>query len=198
MTEMSLLQPALFAAPARGPEGFRYQPDLLSENEAQNLLADLAGLDFKPFEFRGYFGKRHVASFGWRYDFNHARLDAAAPIPPFLEPVRYKAAAFAGLAPERLEQVLTNRYEPGAGIGWHRDRPQFEDLVGVSLGSAGLLRFRRRQGSGWERLTIPVASRSAYLLRGPSRTDWEHSLPEVEALRYSITFRTFRRADPGS
>ncbi|MHB8287041.1 MAG: alpha-ketoglutarate-dependent dioxygenase AlkB [Caulobacteraceae bacterium] len=208
---MTSIQPSLFetatlaqdqpggdpADPA-WPEGFRYQAGLLSDAEAEDLLAQLASLPFKPFEFRGYTGKRQVVSFGWRYDFNHARLDAAQPIPAFLDPVRRRAAAFAGLAPERLEQVLINSYEPGAGIGWHCDRPQFEDVIGVSLGAPGRLRFRRRRGTGWARAAAAIAPRSAYLLRGPSRTDWEHSLPEVEAQRYSITFRTFRPGlDPG-
>ena len=193
---MPLLQPALFEAPPRWPEGFDYQPDLLSTAEAEDLLRHLTELDFKPFEFRGYLGKRRVVYFGWRYDFNHARLSRAEAIPAFLDPVREKAAAFAGLDPARLEHVLINEYEPGAGIGWHRDRPQFEDVIGVSLGAPGLMRFRRKQGERWERVSIPVEPRSAYLLRGPARTEWEHSLPEVEALRYSITFRTIRA--PGS
>ena len=192
---MSLLQPSLFEAPPRAPEGFKYSPELLSIAEAEDLLCRLAGLDFQPFEFRGYLGKRRVVYFGWRYDFNHARLSRAEPIPAFLDPLREKAAAFAGLHPDRLEHVLVNEYAPGAGIGWHRDRPQFEDVIGVSLGAPGLFRFRRKQESGWERLSIPVAPRSAYLLRGPSRTEWEHSLPEVDALRYSITFRTMRTSE---
>ncbi len=158
----------------------------------ENLLQRLPELDFKPFEFRGQLGKRRVVYFGWRYDFNHARLQRAESIPSFLDPVRQKAAAFAGLDPAQLEQVLINEYAPGAGIGWHRDRPQFEDVIGVSLGSPGLLRFRRKRGTGWERISIPAEPRSAYLLRGPARTEWEHSLPQVGALRYSITFRTMR------
>ncbi len=193
---MSLLQPALFEAPPRAPEGFKHQADLLSGAEAEELHRRLAELNFKPFEFRGYLGKRRVVSFGWRYDFNHARLSRAEDIPAFLDPVRLKAAAFAGLDPAQLEHVLINEYAPGAGIGWHRDRPQFEDVIGISLGSPGLMRFRRKQGERWERVSQPVEPRSAYLLRGLARTEWEHNLPEVEALRYSITFRTMRA--PGS
>ena len=174
---MLSLQPNLFEAPPPAPEGFRYQPDLLSEAEAQDLAAHLTGLDFRPFEFRGYLGKRRVVYFGWRYDFNHARLDRAKPIPAFLDELRGRAAAFAGLDPDCLEHVLINEYAPGAGIGWHKDRPQFEDVIGISLGSPGLLRFRRKCGGTWERISVPVAPRSAYLLRGPSRTEWEHSLP---------------------
>ncbi len=189
---MSLFQPALLDAPLRSPDGFAYQPDLLSASAADDLVRRLPELDFKPFEFRGYLGKRRVVYFGWRYDFNRARLSRAEAIPAFLDPVREKAASFAGLDPAQLEHVLINEYAPGSGIGWHRDRPQFEDVIGVSLGSPGLMRFRRKQGDRWERISIPVEPRSAYLLRGPARTEWEHSLPEVEALRYSITFRTMR------
>ena len=189
---MSLLQHSLFEARPTAPEGFRHQSDLLSEAEAHDLMQRLSELEFRPFEFLGFLGRRRVVSFGWRYDFNHARLDEAAPIPGFLDRVRARAAAFAGIEPDRLEQVLINEYSPGAGIGWHRDRPQFHDVIGVSLGSPGRLRFRRRQGSGGERGAIPLEPRSAYLLQGPARTEWEHSLPEVDALRYSITFRTMR------
>jgi alkylated DNA repair dioxygenase AlkB len=193
---MSLLQTDLFETPLRAPPGFRYQPELVSEAEADALVARFAGLDFQPFEFRGFLGKRRVVYFGWRYDFGRARVERGEPIPAFLDEVRARAAAFAGLDPERLEHVLINEYQAGAGIGWHRDRPQFEDVVGVSLGAPGLLRFRHRRGTAWERMSLPVEPRSAYLLRGPARTEWEHSLPAVDALRYSITFRSLRRPAP--
>jgi alkylated DNA repair dioxygenase AlkB len=194
MDDMSLLQPDLFDAPASAPPGFAYQPGLVSKAEAQGLQTKIAELDLQPFEFRGYLGKRRVIYFGWRYDFTRGALSRGEPIPGFLDGVRTKAAAFAGLAPERLEHVLINEYAPGAGIGWHRDRPQFEDVIAVSLGAPGLLRFRRRREGGWDRASVPLEPCSAYLLRGAARSAWEHSLPEVDVLRYSITFRTMPAA----
>lgn len=182
-------QPDLFAL---RPEGFRYAADFLSAAEESALLHALAQLEFEPFRFRGFEGRRRVASFGLRYDFNGAGLMSAPPIPGWLRPVRDRAAALATVEPEAFAHVLINEYLPGAPIGWHRDRPVFEKVVGVSLGADAVMRFRRRAGSGWERQSIPVAGRSAYLLDGPARRDWEHSLPPALAHRYSITFRNLR------
>lgn len=186
-------QQTLFDAPGPiGPEGFAYRADFVSEAEAAALEAQLVGLPFEPFQFRGYEGRRRVCSFGWRYDFTGPGLVRADPMPDWLIPPRDRAAAFAGLAPEAFQHVLINEYREGAPIGWHRDRPVFEKVVGVSLGAPTVLRFRRRAGERFERLNVPLAPRSAYLLDGPARTEWEHSLPEAQALRYSITFRNLR------
>jgi alkylated DNA repair dioxygenase AlkB len=185
------LQPDLFTTHSL-PDGFRYQPDFITPADEVALLAHLPDLDFKPFDFHGYQGKRRVVYFGWRYDFTAGKLGQAEPIPEFLLSLRDKAAGFAGLAPDALGHVLINEYQPGAPIGWHRDRPQFEDVVGVSLGAPGTFRFRRKSGSGWERKALTVEPGSAYLLRGLARTEWEHSLPPADALRYSITFRSLK------
>ena len=112
-----------------------------------------------------------------------------------LLPLRDRAAAFADVAPEGLQQILINKYSPGAGIGWHRDKPMFEDIIAISLSSPCVLRFRRKQGTGWQRAAKDVRPRSAYLLRGQSRRDWEHSVPPVDRLRYSVTFRNFVEGD---
>jgi alkylated DNA repair dioxygenase AlkB len=133
-----------------------------------------------------------VVSFGWRYDFDAEELRGTDPIPPFLLPLRDAAAAFAGLAPAALGQALLTEYGPGAAIGWHRDKAVFGDVVGVSLASACVLRLRRGDGAGWERSSLRLEPRSVYLLRGPSRSEWEHSIPAVDDLRYSVTFRTLR------
>lgn len=187
------------AAPA-WPEGFRYQANLIDEAEEQALAANLRPLPFQPFEFHGFLGKRRVVSFGWRYVFDGSGLERTEPMPGFLLPLRDRAAAFAGIEAARLEHVLLTEYEEGATIGWHRDRSVFGDVIGISLLSPARLRFRRKpvlssvEGAGakWERAALEVASRSAYLLTGPARTEWEHSIPAVEHLRYSITFRTLR------
>ena len=183
-------QNELFATADELPEGMHYAPSVVSENEEQELLRQLPMLPFKEFEFHGFLGKRRTVSFGWHYDFNGGGLGKAGAIPEFLLPVRACAAAFANLPEGALEHALLIEYRAGAGIGWHRDRPQFGDVIGLSLLTSCTLRLRRKVGSTWERRSLVAEPRSAYLLRGPSRSEWEHSIPPLESLRYSITFRT--------
>ena len=174
------------------PEGLVYRADLLSRTEEAALIARMAALPFAPFEFQGFLGKRRTVSFGWSYRFDGSGLAAAEPIPDWLLPLRERAAGFAGLEPAALAHALLIEYGEGAGLGWHRDRPVFGDVIGVSLLAPAPLRFRRRRGEKWERFTLEVAPRSAYLLRGPARSEWQHSLPPVATLRYSVTFRTLK------
>jgi alkylated DNA repair dioxygenase AlkB len=185
-------QPGLFDVPPALPEGFAYRDDLISPAEEAALVAGFAALPFKPFEFQGYLGRRRVVSFGWRYDHNDRSLSPAVEPPPFVAPLRDKAAAFAGLEPNDLQHMLITEYEPGAPIGWHRDRPEFAEVIGVSFLAPCPFRFRRRRGTGWERASLTVRPRSAYLLSGPARSEWEHSIPALDALRYSVTFRRLR------
>lgn len=182
----------LFDLAPAGPPGFVYRPELISPEEERDLVAHLAGLPFEPFQFRGYEGRRRVVSFGRRYDFNGQGLVPADPIPPWLLSLRDRAAEVAGVAGEALAQVLINEYREGAPIGWHKDRPVFDKVVGISLLGPTMMRFRRRTAQGFERLKAPLAPRSAYVLDGPARADWEHSLPEAKAHRFSVTFRTLR------
>jgi alkylated DNA repair dioxygenase AlkB len=184
-------QGELFAVEPRSPAGFAYRDDLISLAEEQLVLRELEQVPFKPFEFQGFVGKRHVASFGWRYDYSGRMLQEALPIPSFLLALREQAAAFGGVAAEDLQQILVNRYAPGAGIGWHRDKAMFDTVIAISLAGPSRLRLRRRQADGWDRVAQNLAPRSGYRLQGPSRWEWQHSLAEVEALRYSVTFRNF-------
>jgi alkylated DNA repair dioxygenase AlkB len=176
----------------RLPDGFKYEPELISADEERKLVGHIEMLPLKEFEFHGFTGKRRVVSFGWRYDFSERELQRADDMPPFLLPLRQRAAAFAGLGQESLQHVLVTEYAPRAAIGWHRDKAVFDEVVGVSLVSPCRFRFRRRRGDGWERVAIVAEPRSAYLLTGRSRTEWEHSIPPVDRLRYSITFRNFK------
>ena len=175
------------------PEGFKYQPELIGSPDEEALLAHVCTLPFRDFEFHGYKGLRRVVSFGWHYDFSARYLRKADDIPDFLLALRAHAAAFARLNPEVLQHVLVTEYGPGAGIGWHRDKSVFGQTVGISLRSPCVLRLRRKVSEKkWERVNIQAEPRSAYLLTGPSRTVWEHSIPAVETLRYSITYRNLR------
>ena len=171
------------------PEGFRYRPHFLSKAAERALLEQIEVLPFREFEFHGFTGKRRIVSFGWRYDFNGGGLTKMEDIPAFLSDIRAQAESFAAIAPGELQQVLVTEYAPGAGIGWHKDRSVFGDVVGISLLSACTFRLRLKTGTSWERRNLIAEPRSAYLLRGRSRTEWEHSIPGVENLRYSITFR---------
>lgn len=182
----------MFGAAPAGPDGLVYRPDFLDAAEEAALAARMAALPFRPFEFHGFVGKRRTISFGWHYRFDGRGLEEAAPMPDWLEPVRTRAAAVAGLPADALVHALLIEYGEGAGIGWHRDRPVFGDVIGISLGAAAPLRFRRLEDGRWRRFTIEAAPRSLYLLRGPARESWEHSIPPVAAPRRSITFRTLR------
>src|SRR5688572_1040139 len=137
----------LFDRASALPDGFRYQPALLNEIEAGALLESIKSLPFKEFEFHGFVGKRRVVSFGWRYDFNGGGLTKTDDMPEFLLAVRAQAAAFAGVAPSDLQQVLVTEYGPGAAIGWHKDRSVFGDVIGISLLSPATFRFRRKAGA---------------------------------------------------
>jgi DNA oxidative demethylase len=170
--------------------GLRYSEDFIDANEEADLIAQFVSHDLSPFRFQGWLGKRLTATFGWRYDFDSGSFAPADPIPPWLLPIRSRAAAFAGLPAAKLEQALLIKYDVGAGIGWHKDRPVFEDVVGVSLGAPAPMRFRKRLGTGFDRKTIPLAPRSIYVLAGEARHDWEHSIAALSAPRWSITFRS--------
>ncbi|MEF0941367.1 alpha-ketoglutarate-dependent dioxygenase AlkB [Rhizobium sp. BR 362] len=180
----------LFAeAERRLPEGFRYQPDVVPEAMQSDLLREVRQLPLKPFDFHGFEGKRRVVSYGWKYDFDTERVARINDIPSFLFPVRDIAATFAHIQPDRLQQALITEYAPGAPIGWHKDKRVFGRVVGISLLSPCVFRLRRRAGAKWERASLIAEPGSIYVLSGAARSEWEHSIPPVEQLRYSITFR---------
>ena len=188
---------SLFAERFSGPEGLRYAEEFVSPTAEKTLIGLIAALPLQPFQFGQYEGKRRVASFGFRYDYTMRRLEEADPIPEWLGPIIDKVEAFGGRG-TGIGQVLCTEYDVGVGIGWHRDKPHFDRVFGLSLGSACKFRFRRSAYTKWERFTLDAPPRSIYMLSGPSREVWEHSIPAVEAQRYSITFRTMAAKPDGA
>ncbi|MGO4212841.1 alpha-ketoglutarate-dependent dioxygenase AlkB [Terriglobus sp. 2YAB30_2] len=172
------------------PEGFRYEENFITDEEERGLLEALGLLDLKPFEFHGHIGNRRVTSFGLKYNFSRRAVETASDIPPFLADLLPRVASFARYEQHAFRQVGVNEYRAGAGIGWHKDKAEFGVIVGLSLGGPATMRFRKPRGKTWERVSHEVQPRSIYILAGEARTEWEHSIPEVSDLRYSITFRT--------
>ena len=181
-------QSQLFAEPLIA--GLAHREAFITAGEHDSLIERLQSLELAPFRFHGWVGNRRTQSFGWRYDFDDASFTPADPLPDWLEPLRDRAAEFAGAAPADIHHALIARYDPGAGIGWHRDRDVFGRVVGVSLASPATLRFRQRTPGGFRRASLLLEPRSAYLLSGEVRSAWEHSIAPSDRLRFSITFRT--------
>lgn len=190
MKQQSLFPPAKAASAPLFAEGLRYRPDFITEAEEQALAAALGQLPLKPFEFHGYVGNRRVLSFGLRYDYSRRGVEPAAQPPPFLDALRSRVAEFTGRAPDEFRQIGINEYRQGAGIGWHKDKPEFGDVAGISLLSDVKMRFRKSSGESWLRASHLLQARSLYILTGEVRHEWEHSIAPVSSLRYSLTFRT--------
>jgi alkylated DNA repair dioxygenase AlkB len=182
----------LFSVASDLPEGFVYQPALLDESEERELAGHLEGLDFAAVTMRGQVARRRAKHFGWIYGYESWRITPGPPIPEFLSTVRRRVAQLAGVSPDALAEVLVNAYPAGAGIGWHRDAPQFGVVIGVSLLSECRLRFQRGRGAARQARAALIAPRSAYVLDGAARYEWQHSVPPTKSLRYSVTFRTLR------
>lgn len=178
----------LFDAPLL--PGLAYREDFIDRAEHDALVECLLAMELAPFRFHGWTGNRRTQSFGWRYDFDDSSFTPTEPFPGWLEPLRAKAAALAEVEPGGIHHALIARYDPEAGIGWHKDRDVFERVVGVSLGNSDTLRFRQRTPDGFRRVNLEVEPRSAYLLSGAARWEWEHRVVPADRLRFSITFRT--------
>jgi hypothetical protein len=174
------------------PQGFRYLPDVLSPSEEASFVERFRYLLFQPFEFQGFLANRRIFTFGHKYMFAGQKPRADARIPEYFRTLTELAAKISRTSAEAFEQVMVTEYAPGAGIGWHRDRPSYEDIVAVSFLAPCTLRLRRKKGQSWERRSAYIEPRSVYLLHGSVRDDWQHSIAPMEVLRYSVTLRTFR------
>ena len=176
------------------PQGLVYREDVLSEDEQRALLEQVERLDFDEIRMHGVVAKRTAKHFGIDYDYERrATLAEAEPLPDWLEPLRARAAGLARVRPEELVEALVQRYPEGAQIGWHRDAPAFDVVVGISLLAPARMRFRRGPAGNRETAELELAPRSGYVLAGEARWKWEHHVPPARALRYSITYRTLRR-----
>ena len=187
-------QGSLFAAPPpRLPDGMRYADEFLSREQEAALVAVIERLPLANMQYQQYTARRRVVSYGGQYDFSAQKLETAEPLPAWLDELRERAGEWAGIPPERFTQALVAEYQPGTPLGWHRDVPDFEDVVGVSLLDEAVMRFRpypHETGSKAETLRLVLPPRSIYLLRGASRWEWQHAVSPTKALRYSITLRT--------
>ncbi|ANW06044.1 alpha-ketoglutarate-dependent dioxygenase AlkB [Bradyrhizobium icense] len=182
-------QLAFFSRVTGSPAGLQYVAEFIQPALERELIDHVSALPLQPFQFGAYEGKRRVASFGFRYDYTLRRLQPAEPIPGWLGPLIGQIEAY-GEPSTKIAQVLCTEYDTGVGIGWHRDKPHFGRIFGLSLGSSCKFRFRRAAGEKWQRYTLEAEPRSLYMMSGEAREVWEHSIPAVEAKRYSITFRT--------
>jgi alkylated DNA repair dioxygenase AlkB len=187
----------LFAIEPELPERFLYKPEFITHEEEQALVRAIEQLDFTEVKMRDVVAKRRVVHFGRSYEYETAALTFAPPIPEFLTPLRQRVAEFAARGSEAFAEVLVTNYPHGAPIGWHRDAPGFDVIVGVSLLSQCGMQFRpwpveKRAAKRVKPLKQILEPRSAYILRGPSRNRWQHHIPPGKERRLSITFRTLR------
>ena len=166
--------------------------DAVTPAEEAELAARIDAAPLAPFQFGQWEGKRLTVHYGSAYDFGRQRLDEAPPLPDWLVAARDQLAPQVGRDPAAFQAALLIRYDPGAGIGWHRDRPQYGEVLGLSLSAPCVLRLRRRTDSAFERRSVDLSPRSLYLLSGEVRNEWEHSIVALDVTRRSITLRTLR------
>jgi alkylated DNA repair dioxygenase AlkB len=194
---MATAQGDLFGPPEGPalPEGLTFEEAFIGRDEEASLLAVIASLPLSEARYRGFTARRRVASYGTQYDFDDLKLSAGLPLPDALRPLREKAAAWIGVAPDAFTNVLVAEYRPGTPLGWHRDVPDFEAIVGVSLGGAARMRLRPYPPVNPKKadvISIALPPRSAYVMRGDARWRWQHSIAPTTQLRWSITLRTAR------
>jgi alkylated DNA repair dioxygenase AlkB len=190
-------QGELFAGVQRLPSGFVYQPDFITEDEKSRLLAEISHLPLHEAKYKEYTAKRRIMSYGGTYDYSGNELIPAGPLPPFLHELRDRISDWTQIRAGQFTHALIAEYQTGTQLGWHRDVPEFEVIVGVSLLGTCRMRLRRyppKKGRDPESLSVNLEPRSAYTMRGQARWGWQHSIPPTKTTRYSITFRTQRSA----
>jgi len=193
MRSSSASQQELLGSSPPLPDGFVYRPEFVTAAEETALIAQLATLPFEEAKYKSFRARRRTVSYGYDYDFDTNELGPAPEIPPFLFPLRERAAGLVGVKTEDFKHALINEYRPGTELGWHRDVGEFELVVGISLAGACRMRFRRYPPQKGEKVfNLDLAPRSVYVLRDEIRWRWQHSVAPTKELRYSITYRTRR------
>jgi alkylated DNA repair dioxygenase AlkB len=189
-----VVQAELFTPAHSLPDGFIYAADFLTPARERELLDRIQALEFREAQYKEWRARRRVVAFGGSYDFSLNRLAPAPPIPEFLQAQLVEAAAWAGIAGARIEHAMIAEYRPDTPLGWHRDVPDFEDVIGISLLGRARMRFRPwpPRANERSRVAIELEPRSIYAMRGPARWQWQHAVSPTKELRYSITFRTRR------
>jgi alkylated DNA repair dioxygenase AlkB len=185
-------QTELFGA-SRLPAGFAYEPEFVTPDEEAALITVIQGLPLREAQYKQYTAKRRIVAYGGRYDFSSNELMRAGPIPDFLHPLRERIAQWTGIAVTEWNHALVAEYVAGTQLGWHRDVPEFETIVGVSLAGSCRMRLRPyppRKGRDPDALAFTIEPRSVYSMRDDARWRWQHALSPTKNLRYSITFRT--------
>jgi alkylated DNA repair dioxygenase AlkB len=191
---MRSIQPTLFDTGSPLPEGFLYELEFLTPAEEASLLAHIRALPLQEAKYKDFTARRRTVSYGGQYDFSAGKLEAAPPIPQFLFPLRQRVGRWIGVPPEAFVHALVTEYSPGTPLGWHRDVPDFEVIVGVSLGGRARMRLRpyrpREKQRREDVIVLELEPRSAYVMRDTARWGWQHCISETKELRYSVTFRT--------
>ncbi len=177
------------------PRGLSYRPVFITSAEERDLIGHIRQLPLTPFQFGQFEGKRRVVSFGWHYNFSTQRLEVAGPFPEWIRFVIRAVEQADRLPKGAVGHVLFTEYDAGTGIGWHRDKKQFDKVFGLSLGSSCDFRFRRKVETRWERYALHTEPRSLYIMADEARSVWQHSIPPVTTPRYSVTFRTMAATD---
>jgi alkylated DNA repair dioxygenase AlkB len=193
------MQQPLFPIESSLPDGFSYFPDFINEEEEIQLLETISSLELRPLIFQGFTAKRRVQSYGYDYNFDRRSVAKGTEIPSGFTALISKVAGHFSMKKDELAEVLITEYPPDAVINWHRDAPPFDIVIGISLLSDCMFRFRPYDKSKQGRKSIAsltVQRRSMYILKGESRTEWEHSIAPVKEKRYSITLRTLRFVSP--
>ncbi|MBB6366677.1 alkylated DNA repair dioxygenase AlkB [Xanthomonas sacchari] len=172
--------------------GLVYQEAFLSEQEEQELIDIIRSLPLHAAQYKQYLARRKVVSFGGSYDFDTNRLLPGVALDSRLLWLRERVARWIDVPAEDLVHALVAEYTPGTPLGWHRDVPDFETIVGVSLGGSATLKFRPYPDEPATRkvLQLDVAPRSIYKMTDEARWDWQHSTAPTAELRWSITFRS--------
>lgn len=185
----------LFPISSHYPPGFIYIPDFITKEDESELYKEVSGIELHTFMFQGFEAKRKVASFGYDYSFEKAKLTRGKEIPPAFNKLIGMVAGELKISPDDFAELLVTQYPPGSVINWHRDAPPFDIIAGISLMADCTFRLRPHKEAVRSRKTVisfPVHRRSLYIIQGESRTDWQHSISPVKAERYSITLRTLR------